>query len=91
MIAGFIAHLDTSRVDCFNSIGEQRKIELEILISYIFLFLRNCAEEYIRSKSAIATNAFIEVVVGIPATYSGKQKDVLRSAALLAGFNVVGP
>jgi len=62
-----------------------------MLISKIIKYLKECAEDYVKNKFRKTTKKenkvqLYEVVLGIPATFSDGAKNVLRSAANLAGF-----
>eukprot|EP00597_Dinobryon_sp_UTEXLB2267_P000252 CAMPEP_0170069434 /NCGR_PEP_ID=MMETSP0019_2-20121128/8113_1 /TAXON_ID=98059 /ORGANISM="Dinobryon sp., Strain UTEXLB2267" /LENGTH=524 /DNA_ID=CAMNT_0010277483 /DNA_START=112 /DNA_END=1683 /DNA_ORIENTATION=- len=77
-------------ISCTNTNGDTRKISLDVLISKILKYLKECAEDYVKntfrkSKKASKVELY-EVVLGIPATFSDAAKTILRSAAHLAGF-----
>ena len=87
--------LCTASVECKNTDGTVRLLAVEVLIGYVIATLRIHAQDYVNSRKwcpEAESNSSLdlcEVVLGLPATYTGKQKDVLRAAALLAGFTEV--
>lgn len=70
-------------------------LAVDVLIGYVIATLRMHALDYITSRKwrpeeeSNSSLDLCEVVLGLPATYTGKQKDVLRAAAHLAGFTEV--
>lgn len=86
----------TVSVECKNTDGTMRLIAVEVLIGHVIASLRLHALDYIVARKwrpLVESDPSLdlsEVVLGLPATYTGKQKDVLRAAAHLAGFTEVG-
>lgn len=88
--------LSVAQLECKNCRAESKFISTDVLVGKVLKYLKDLAQDYIDRKlkpfaeqCSLDTYQVSEVVLGIPATYSDHQRDVLRSAAQLAGFEEV--
>lgn len=83
-------------IRCTNKKGAEKLMEPEELASHIISYLKNIAEQYLdrrpfkgqENPKSKKINLH-KVVIGVPANYTDRQKDAIKSAAALSGFDEV--
>lgn len=84
---------------CTDKSGKEKYIEPEELASHIISYLKGIAEQYLDRRPFKVPGEvqpanrkkvnLHKVVIGVPANYTDRQKDAIRSAASLSGFDEV--
>ncbi len=93
-LQGKVGDSSDVRIVCHIN-GHSRQFQAVVLASYILLHLKECAQDYLKRNAkklkTVASDTFDikRVVLGMPATLSSQGQGLLRTAAMLAGFEEV--
>jgi hypothetical protein len=81
-------------VVCEDTLGHMRRYTVIELVSFVLLYLRQCAIDYLKAKPIAGVTGeeyegLNRVVLGIPAHFPETKKEALKQAAFMAGFDEV--